>query len=348
MAGTDGERDDATVLIPHYAGDQVFDCLAALDGAPDRPAEVILVDDGCRDGTSALAKERYPGIRLVSNPVNLGFVGACNRGLAEVNTRYAVLLNDDALVEGGWLRALVETMDGDPNIAAAQPKILNARERTRFEYAGAAGGLLDRYGYPFALGRWFGECEIDRGQYDNPRDIFWASGTAMIVRTSVYHEIGGFEPAFQMHMEEIDWCWRSLLMGWRVVNVPQAVVFHYGAMTLRTQSFGKMYLNHRNSFLMLLKNYGLPRLLAVVPVRLFLELVTVVGALAKADFRRALAAAAGPVGAFVLLPRVWPARGRIQATRKRTDAEVARFMYGGSVALRHLFGRPSPAKRGAP
>ena len=333
---------DVSVVIPHYAGRQVSECLERLYGAPDRPREVILVDDASSDGSTEEAKARFPEIRVLRNPANLGFVGACNRGLAEVRFRHAVLLNDDALVESGWLRVLVEAMEADPAIAAAQPKILSARDPTRFEYAGGAGGLMDRYGYPFALGRWFERCEADVGQYDSPRDIFWASGTAMIMRMSVYREIGGLEPTFRMHMEEIDWCWRCHLMGYRVVSAPQAKVHHYGGMTLRSESYGKMYLNHRNSFLMLLKNYDWRSLLTVIPVRVLLELLTVFGSLLTGNVRRALAAAAGPAGALLQFPNVLGERRRIQATRRRSDAEVANRMYPGSIALRYLFRRPAP------
>jgi len=333
---------DVSVVIPHYAGAQVLECLEALFACADQPAEVIVVDDAARDGTSDRAAERYPQIRLTRNLVNLGFVGACNRGLAEATGKYAVLLNDDALVETGWLESLVGAMEADPSIGAAQPKIVSAKDLAQFEYAGAAGGLLDRYGYPFALGRWFEHCETDRGQYDAPREIFWASGTAMGMRMSVYREIGGLDPVFQMHMEEIDWCWRCRLAGHRVVSVPAARVRHYGALTLRSESFSKMYLNHRNSFLMLFKNYGLRSLLWVVPVRLFLECLTVAGSVVTGNWGRARASVGGVWGACALLPRIMPARKRIQATRRRSDAEIAEHLYRGSIALRYLFRRPAP------
>lgn len=338
-----GQRYDASVVIPHYAGWQVLECLERLYAAPDQPSEVILVDDASPDGSTEDATRGFPGIRVIRNPVNLGFAGACNRGLAEVLTRYAVLLNDDALVEPGWLLALVEAMEADPAIAAAQPKILRARDSTRFEYAGAAGGLLDRYAYPFALGRWFEQCETDTGQYDVPRDIFWASGTAMIMRMDGYREVGGLDAGFRMHMEEIDWCWRCHLMGYRVVNAPRSRVLHYGAMTLRPESYEKMYLNHRNSFLMLLKNYRWTSLLAVVPVRLLLEFVTIVGSLLRGNWLRALAALSGPCGGLLLLLRMLPERRRLQAMRRRSDAQVAKRMYRGSIALRYLLHRPPPA-----
>jgi len=334
---------DVTVVIPHYAGAQVVECLEALFACPDRPAAVVLVDDGSTDGTAERAAQRFPSIRLVRNPVNLGFVGACNRGLAEVASAWAVLLNDDALADPGWLAALVRALAADRSVAAVQPKIVTVADPARFDYAGAAGGLIDRYGYPFALGRWFDRTEIDRGQYDAPREIFWASGTAMGLSMEAYRRVGPLETAFRMHMEEIDWCWRCILAGYRIMSVPSARVRHHGAMTLRAASPRKMYLNHRNSFLMLLKNYSAATLVRVLPARLGLEALTVVAALATGQFWRALGAFAGPFGAMALLPRIWPARRRVQAMRVRPDAEVARFMYGGSIALRHLRRLPAPA-----
>jgi len=333
-----------SVVIPHYAGSQLFECLEALFSDSDAPGEVLVVDDASTDGTSEVAKRRYPGIRLLINKTNLGFVGACNRGLAEAAGAYAVLLNDDALPQPDWLRPLLETMERDPQIAACQPKILRAHNSAIFDYAGAAGGLLDRYGYPFALGRWFDVCEADTGQYDAPREIMWASGAAMMLRMSVYREIGGLEPVFQMHMEEIDWCWRARVAGYHIVSVPESRILHYGAATLKAESLRKMYLNHRNSLLLLVKNYELWTLARVLPVRLLLELVTILGGLVTLNWRRALGAAWGLLGAAAALPRILPARARVQRLRRVRDGEIARHLYQGSIVLRWLLRKGAPAE----
>ncbi len=334
---------DASVIIPHYAGTQVFDCIESVLSCPDRPIEVILIDDASTDDTAYEAAERFPSIRVARNLKNLGFVGACNRGIAEALNQYVVLLNDDAIVEPGWLAACIKTLESDPELAAVQPKIVQAANPSQFEYAGAAGGLIDRFGYPFALGRWFDTVETDTGQYDTPRDIFWASGVAIALRRSVATEIGVLDTAFVMHMEEIDWCWRAWIAGYRVRNAPTAYVRHIGAHTLTADSFRKMYLNHRNSFMMVLKNTGTLALFWVVPIRVLLELVTFVGALVTGRFRRAAAAIAGLFGVLGNAGHIRRERRLIATFRRRSDREVARMMYRGSIALRYLFGRPAPS-----
>ena len=339
---------DVCVIIPHYAGEQVLECLEAIHSCHDQPGEIVLVDDACADGTSDLAAVNYPEITLIRNQRNLGFVGACNRGLEHAlqnNRRYAILLNDDAIVEPGWLVSLISAIDAHPSIAAVQPKILNAVDPTRFDYAGAAGGLLDRYGYPFALGRWFDTCEVDEGQYDTPRKIFWASGAAICMRTSVCRQIGLLDPLFQMHMEEIDWCWRAWTAGYTVQNVPSARVRHYGAVTLKEESFRKLFLNHRNSLMMLLKNYGLRRLAGELPVRLALEVLTVKGALLTGKWNRALASLWGTISALLMIPRLQQARSAVQQNRTRSDNEVMQMMYPKSIAFRYLLRRGTPVVR---
>lgn len=303
---------------------------------------MLLVDDASTDGTTDENARRYPTLKVIRNARNLGFVGSCNRGLSEARGRFAVLLNDDAIVQPGWLDALREAMDSDIRIAACQPKILNARCPAVFDYAGAAGGLLDRYGYPFALGRWFDRCDTDKGQYDSPREIAWASGAAMMLRMDTYREIGGLEPVFRMHMEEIDWCWRARVAGYRVVSVPSARVLHYGAMTLAAESLQKMYFNHRNSILMLIKNSELRTLVRTLPIRLLLELITVVGGLVTLNWRRALGSIWGVCGVVRALPCILPARARVQALRRVSDRDLAPYLCQKSIVFRRLLGRPAP------
>ena len=342
-----GSWFDVCVIIPHYAGEQVLECLDAIGACPDRPAEVVLVDDACADGTSDLAAVHHPEVTLLRNPRNLGFVGACNRGLehaVERGARYAFLLNDDALVEPGWLEHIVAAMERDTSVAAVQPKVMSVGKPGMFDYAGAAGGLMDRYGYPFALGRWFDECERDEGQYDTPRDIFWASGAAICMRVSVCRKIGLLDDLFQMHMEEIDWCWRAWIAGYRVRSVPAARVRHYGAATLTGESFRKQFLNHRNSVMMLLKNCGTARLLTDLPVRLALEAVTIAGALATGRWTRAAASFRGTLAALRMLPRLLPARRAIQGMRARSEDAVLRMTYPRSIAFRYLLHRGSPVR----
>jgi len=342
---------DACVVIPHYAGRQLLECLEALYACEDMAASILVVDDAGPGDAIAEAQSAYPGIHVLRNSSNLGFVGACNRGLTyalEHNHEFAVLLNDDAMVDPGWLRELIAALSADTSIAACQPKILSARNPAQFDYSGAAGGMIDRYAYPWALGRWFEHVESDLGQYDTPREIFWASGAASCYRVEVLRRIGLLEPVLKMHMEEIDWCWRAWLAGYRVVSVPSARVRHYGAVTLTTDRFRKIFLNHRNSMIMLLKNYSSATLACTLPVRLMLEAITVAGALITGKFKRAFGAAAGVLGLIPVLPEVIRARRRVQSLRQRSDAHVMRQMFPGSIALRYLLGRSAPEPHDLP
>lgn len=221
-------------------------------------ADVIVVDNGSSDNSRKLLEEEFPQVRTLFFPENYGFAEGYNRALDTLDYEYAVLLNSDVETSPHWLEALLDFAEANHDVAACQPKIKSLREREKFEYAGAAGGFIDRYGYPFCRGRIFGTIETDRGQYDDkPCDIFWASGAALFVRTKVYRKVGGLDPLFFAHMEEIDLCWRIHLTGYRVVVVPQSTIYHQGGASLDAANPRKTYLNFRNNLLMLHKN--LPR-----------------------------------------------------------------------------------------
>lgn len=220
-------------------------------------ADVVVVDNGSTDDSVEVLTREFPQVRTLLFTRNYGFAEGYNRALDELDYDYAVLLNSDVEVTPRWLEPLLDFVESHPDVAACQPKIRALREPEKFEYAGAAGGFIDRYGYPFCRGRLFGTLETDRGQYDDPLDIFWASGAALFVRTAVYRAVGGLDPRFFAHMEEIDLCWRIHLAGHRIVVVPQSTVYHQGGASLDAANPQKTYLNFRNNLLMLHKN--LPR-----------------------------------------------------------------------------------------
>lgn len=217
-------------------------------------ADVIVADNGSDDGSLQVLGEEFEGVKVLAFDRNYGFADGYNRALAATRYPYTVLLNSDVAVRGGWLEPLVDYMDAHPETAACQPKILSHADPAVFEYAGACGGYLDRNGYPYCRGRIFATCERDDGQYDSDADIFWASGAALMVRTDVYLRLGGLDPAFFAHMEEIDLCWRMQLDGHKVRAVPAAVVEHLGGGSLPAGNPRKTYLNFRNNLLMLHKN----------------------------------------------------------------------------------------------
>lgn len=246
-----------------YLGRFLPPLLESLQGLD---AGVVVADNASTDGSRALLAERFPQVRTILLEENFGFTGGYNRAfgqlLAESDApEYLVLLNSDIEVAAGWLESLVEWMDAHPDYAACGPKLHalvaeggDYTRTDRFEYAGAAGGLLDRYGYPFCRGRVLKRTERDEGQYDRPADVLWVSGACLLVRTRAWRELGGLDPRFFAHMEEIDWCWRAQLKGWRVGVVPASCVWHLGGGTLAPASPFKLKLNYRNGLLLLENN----------------------------------------------------------------------------------------------
>ncbi len=188
---------------------------------------------------SHFLNRNYPHIRMIRFNKNFGFAKGYNEALKQVEADYYVILNSDVEVEPDWLDPMVDLLENDPTIAACQPKILSFDNKRMFEYAGAAGGWLDKYGYPFAKGRIFDVCEEDHGQYDQTEPIFWASGAALFIRAPVFHEMKGFDEYFFAHQEEIDLCWRIQLAGHKIYSCPASVVYHVGGGTLATGKFIK-------------------------------------------------------------------------------------------------------------
>lgn len=218
-------------------------------------ARIIVVDNGSTDNSLEVLKNEFPDVEVMAFDSNYGFAGGYNKAIAGVDNKYVVLLNSDVETPGGWLNPLYEFLETHPHVGAVQPKIMSYNDKTKFEYAGAAGGLLDKNGYPYCRGRIFAYVETDHGQYDAaPSSIFWASGAAMTVRREVYVKAGGLDSEFFAHMEEIDLCWRMQLMGYRIFAVPASRVYHLGGGSLDYKNPRKTYLNFRNNLLMMYKN----------------------------------------------------------------------------------------------
>lgn len=217
-------------------------------------AEVIVADSASTDASMEMMSEKFPKIRQIRLEKNYGFTGGYNRSLALVEAEYYVLINSDIEVPKNWLSPLIEWMDTHPECGACGPKLHSWYDRDMFEYAGAAGGYLDRYGYPFCRGRVMSKIEKDTGQYDTPANVLWVSGACLMVRSSLWNSLGGLDDRFFAHMEEIDLCWRIQLSGFKVTVVPSSVVYHIGGGTLPKKSPYKLFLNYRNNLLMLENN----------------------------------------------------------------------------------------------
>ena len=221
-------------------------------------AEVIVADNDSSDDSLAVMQEVFPQIRTIEFDRNHGFTGGYNKAFEALqktdSPEYFVLINSDIEVTENWLQPLVEWMDSHPECGACAPKLHSFQKRDKFEYAGAAGGYIDRFGYPFCRGRVLKRLETDCGQYDSPADVMWATGACLLVRSEVYEVLGGLDDRFFAHMEEIDLCWRMQLEGWKVTVVPQSLVYHVGGGTLPASSPFKLFLNFRNNLLMLDNN----------------------------------------------------------------------------------------------
>lgn len=235
--------------------------------------EIVVADNASTDDSVAFLESSFPQVRRIAFGQNHGFAEGYNLALAQVEAEYAVLLNSDVEVTENWLQPLTDFLDRHPDVAAVQPKILSERQKNLFEYAGAAGGFIDRYGYPFCRGRVLSEIEADEGQYDRIADVFWATGACLAIRLNVFREAGGLDGTFFAHMEEIDLCWRIRARGHRIVCVPQSTVFHVGGGTLAQESPRKTFLNFRNNLLMLYKNLPDERLQPVMRMRRVLDYV---------------------------------------------------------------------------
>lgn len=221
-----------------------------------KDAEVIVADNASTDDSVAVLKADFPEIRIIENKSNGGFAKGYNQALKLIDAEYYILLNSDIEVTENWINPVIELMESDKNIAACQPKIRSYHEKEKFEYAGAAGGFIDKFGYPFCRGRIFQSLEEDKGQYDDTVEIFWATGAALFIRAELYHKLGGMDDDFFAHMEEIDLCWRLKNEGYKIMYCPKSTVYHVGGGTLPTSSSWKTYLNFRNNFFLIYKNHS--------------------------------------------------------------------------------------------
>ena len=323
-----------SIVVVHYRGFEILRrCLSSIFNTDYGSYEVILVDNGSDDGSvdavEGLFRDR---VKIIRSGVNLGFIGGNNLALKEVNGKYVVLLNNDTAVQPDWLKRLVEVAERDESIGAAMPKLLWMRDPRYFEYNGACGGMLDVYGVPFCRGRVFDTFEEDRGQYDTTVEVFWASGAALFARTEAVKKAGLLDPLLYAHMEEIDLCWRMRLLGYKVVCVPDSVVYHWGG---GTNIKGKWYLKQRNNIIVMIKNYGLGSLSRYLPRRVVLDVLSMLYFLASGERERVLYTIKAYFWILRNLRAVIAARFRTQRLRRVSDAEVLKAMCKSNVSIQY-------------
>jgi GT2 family glycosyltransferase len=218
-------------------------------------ADVVVIDNASKDSSVTFLRNQFPDVRVIELSKNYGFAGGYNHGLKDISHEYFVLLNSDVEVTEGWIKPVIDFMESQPGMVACQPKMLDFHRKEWFEYAGAAGGFIDKDAYAFCAGRIFYEFEKDDQQYSQNEEVFWASGAALFIRRDAWNEVGGLDQDFFAHMEEIDLCWRLKNRGYKIGACRQSIVYHYGGGTLDRLSPFKTYLNFRNNLYMIVKNY---------------------------------------------------------------------------------------------
>lgn len=304
------------VVILNYNGEGFLKQFLPAVIANSPNAEIVVADNASTDQSVDLLTKEFPTVRVIPIPTNLGYAGGYNFALKKVQSDYYVLLNSDIAVTKDWLLPMIHFLDDHPSYAACQPNIKDYRAQEKFEYAGAAGGFIDFLGYPYCRGRIFDRIESDSGQYAEPIDIFWASGACLFIRSTVFHEAGGFDEDFFAHMEEIDLCWRIHSLRYHIRSIPSSEVFHVGGGTLSKSSSFKTFLNFRNGLFLLIKNLSIPMLIMKLPCRILLDWIAAMKFLLEGNAPHSIAVLKAHFHAFRKLNTMLKKRKLISLTPK--------------------------------
>lgn len=307
--------------------------------------KVVVADNGSTDESVHFMNTNFPDIQLIILDKNYGFADGYNKALQQVDSEYVVLLNSDVETTPNWLQTLISYMDDHPDVAAVQPKILSYKEKNMFEYAGASGGFIDRFGYPFCRGRMLELVEEDKGQYNEEIPIFWASGACLCIRVKDFIEAGGLDGRFFAHMEEIDLCWRLNARGRKIMCIPSSIVYHVGGASLSKDNPKKMYLNFRNNLLMLFKNVPNSSLFSIFLVRIIFDILAYVHLILKGEFKNAHAIVVAYIDFIKMCKFYIPIRkdNLIKTTLSRSPTQYKKSIllkfYTGKKTYNSLFGK---------
>jgi len=325
-----------SIIIPHHNGKKLlYDCLQSIyDNISIDNFEIIVVDNLSTDKSVDEVKSNFPSIILLKSEINLGYSGGCNLGAKNAVGEYVIFLNNDTLHTKKWIEELINFLDKNPHAGAAQPKILNAINKDTFDYAGGAGGYIDKYCFPFVRGRLFNTLEKDLKQYDNAKKIFWASGAAFIIRNELLKELEYFDNIFFAYMEEIDLCWRLQALGWGIWNVPSSVVYHYGKQTIKENSFKSYYQNHRNSWILFLKNSASFEKGSLIIKRFILDQMAAIYSILTLNFERFLAILCSHFWLIYNFKVLLSLRNKNKLRYQSLD-----LIYNGSIAMDYFFKR---------
>jgi GT2 family glycosyltransferase len=295
--------------------------------------EVWIADNASTDGSVEFVKTNFPDVRIIQFDKNYGFTGGYNRALAKIEAKYFLLLNSDVEVTEHWLEPLYTWMENHPKTAACTPKIRSWYEKNKFEYAGAAGGFIDYLGYPFCQGRIFDMLEEDSNQYDIDRDIFWATGACIMLRSDVFRSLQGFDELFFAHMEEIDLCWRMQRLGYSIHFCPQSIIYHIGGATLPKQNPRKTFLNFRNNMLLLYKNLPSRRLGSILIMRFILDGISGIRFFLRGDWGAGFAIIKAHFAFYKMVPLYRNYRKKQDWTRNETTIET---IFPHSIVYHHF------------
>ena len=314
------------VLILNWNGVKLLETyLPTIVKYNSSEAEIIIVDNASQDNSILFLKNTYPNLKRIEFKENFGFAKGYNKAINLITHKYVVLLNSDVRVTENWLQAPIEFLNSNKDYAACQPKILDDKIPIKFEYAGASGGYIDNLGYPFCRGRIFKSLEDDNGQHDEIKNIFWASGAALITRREVYLKLGGLDESFFAHQEEIDLCWRILNEGYKIACIPQSVVYHLGGASLDKSKPKKTFLNFRNNLVMLLKNlpfYALP----IIFIRLVLDGLAGIRFITEGKIIHSFAIFKAHISFYIKIPSTI-------MKRRKTTTITSKIKYKGSILI---------------
>lgn len=315
------------VVILNWNGAQLLEQFLPSVIAYSDQAKIYVADNASTDNSIAVIKEQFPSVTIIQNDGNYGFAKGYNVALQQVEEEYYALVNSDIEVTEGWLTPILSIFDSESNIGIIQPKILDYKNKEYFEYAGAAGGFIDQFGYPYCRGRIFDTIEKDSGQYDDEREIFWASGACFFIRRDIYRKLDGFDGDFFAHQEEIDLCWRAFNLGYQTKYTSKSVVYHVGGATLNESNPKKTFLNFRNSLLMLTKNLPENKLFPILLARFVLDGMAGVQFLFKGKFSHCWAIVKSHFSFYALINKT---------LKKRKAPQQEKYYRAKSIVYKHF------------
>jgi len=326
------------VVILNWNGVRLLEQFLPSVIAYSDQASIYVADNASTDISIEVIQNQFPSVKIIQNTGNFGFAKGYNEALKYVEEEYYALVNSDIEVTENWLAPILEIFETQPETAIIQPKLLDFKSKTHFEYAGAAGGFVDKFGYPFCRGRIFDTIEEDKNQYDDEIEIFWATGACFFIRKEVYRKLNGFDDTFFAHQEEIDLCWRAFNFGYKVKYTSKSIVYHVGGATLNEGNPKKTFLNFRNSLLMLTKNLPKKQLILIIFIRLCLDGLAGIQFILKGKFKHCWAIVKAHFAFYLLVNQFYKKRTPLQRNNYfKINSIVYRYFVKNGKVFADLF-----------